>query len=190
MGDNSTKKINISAFTSKWQGLVNTIITDSFVSLPFNPQIPQNGKPPIQYPVKAIWDTGATNSSITAKTVSDLGLKPISMTKVHHANGSSMHYVYLVNIYLPNHVAIYDVKVTEIPISDSNFGILIGMDIISLGDFSLSAFEGKTSLSFRIPSVANIDYVKDINSLQHHEPGRNALCPCGSGLKYKKCHGK
>lgn len=21
------------------------------------------------------------------------------------------------------------------------------------------------------------------------EPGRNDLCPCGSGLKYKKCHG-
>ncbi|MEI7620774.1 MAG: SEC-C metal-binding domain-containing protein, partial [Candidatus Falkowbacteria bacterium] len=21
------------------------------------------------------------------------------------------------------------------------------------------------------------------------KPGRNDMCPCGSGLKYKKCHG-
>ena len=24
----------------------------------------------------------------------------------------------------------------------------------------------------------------------HKEIGRNDMCPCGSGLKYKKCHGK
>ena len=29
---------------------------------------------------------------------------------------------------------------------------------------------------------------KDPNSASH-EPGRNDLCPCGSGKKYKKCHG-
>jgi len=23
-----------------------------------------------------------------------------------------------------------------------------------------------------------------------HKVGRNDLCPCGSGLKYKNCHGK
>lgn len=25
---------------------------------------------------------------------------------------------------------------------------------------------------------------------QHHSPARNAACPCGSGLKYKHCHGR
>jgi len=29
------------------------------------------------------------------------------------------------------------------------------------------------------------------NNIQSHEPkvGRNDPCPCGSGKKYKKCHG-
>lgn len=28
-----------------------------------------------------------------------------------------------------------------------------------------------------------------INSIGSKQPGRNEQCPCGSGLKYKHCHG-
>jgi uncharacterized protein YecA (UPF0149 family) len=40
------------------------------------------------------------------------------------------------------------------------------------------------------------DNTRSFNSLEAQKPvtsfpnvGRNALCPCGSGKKYKKCHG-
>jgi hypothetical protein len=34
-----------------------------------------------------------------------------------------------------------------------NFGVLIGMDIITRGDFTVTNFEGKTIMSFRMPSL-------------------------------------
>jgi hypothetical protein len=36
--------------------------------------------------------------------------------------------------------------------------VLIGMDIISRGDFALTHKEGKTVFSFRYPSLATIDF--------------------------------
>jgi uncharacterized protein YecA (UPF0149 family) len=74
--------------------------------------------------------------------------------------------------------------------------VLIGMDIITLGDFSVTNFQGNTCMSFRVPSLHQIDYVEEANNeanipvLNSAKVGRNALCHCGSGKKYKHCHGK
>jgi hypothetical protein len=38
------------------------------------------------------------------------------------------------------------------------FNVIIGMDIITLGDFAISNKDEKTVLSFRIPSVDTIDF--------------------------------
>jgi hypothetical protein len=62
------------------------------------------------------------------------------------------------------------------------------MDIIATGGFAITNRDGKTVLSFRVPSVECIDFVKQ---MQAHPPvGRNDPCPCGSGKKFKKCHGR
>lgn len=39
--------------------------------------------------------------------------------------------------------------------------ILIGMDIITLGDFAVTNYEGVTKLSFRVPSQRHIDFVEE-----------------------------
>lgn len=37
----------------------------------------------------------------------------------------------------------------------------------------------------------NLDQPKNVKSaLRTKKPGRNEACPCGSGIKYKKCHGR
>lgn len=33
-----------------------------------------------------------------------------------------------------------------------------------------------------------IEYIEELRYLAEHDLGRNSLCPCGSGKKYKKCH--
>ena len=38
--------------------------------------------------------------------------------------------------------------------------VLIGMDIINLGDFAVSNHNGKTTFSFRMPSVDEIIFTK------------------------------
>lgn len=72
------------------------------------------------------------------------------------------------------------------------------MNVITQGDFSISNFEGKTLMSFRVPSLTHIDYVQEIldsnkyklmheKNLKAHRPD---VCGCGSGKLYKNCHGK
>lgn len=63
-------------------------------------------------------------------------------------------------MWLPNDKIIANLTVVGIDFND-DVDVLIGMDIITLGDFALSNFEGKTVFTFRIPSVAEIDYVEE-----------------------------
>lgn len=110
---------------------------------------------------KAIWDTGATNTVITQKVVDDCKLQPIGMALVHGVHGSEQAETYLVNVRLPNTVAFANVQVTKGQITGAD--ALIGMDIIRSGDFAITNTNGKTVMSFRIPSQVCIDFVKEHN---------------------------
>ena len=88
-----------------------------------------------------------------------------------------------------------DVVVTECEELSSNkdIGMLIGMDIITTGDFSITNYNEHTTMSFRTPSIQTIDFVRGmkegVNVVKDKIPGRNDPCPCGSGKKYKHCCG-
>ena len=138
----------------------------------------------------ALWDTGATNTSITLKVVDECGLKPIGMTTVHTAGGKHQTETYLIDLLLPNLVRISGLKVSCVELA-GDVNVLIGMDIISNGDFAVSNKDGKTVFSFRMPSTERIDFVAGFKKPAHSTKiGRNQKCPCGSGLKYKHCCGK
>ena len=115
-------------------GVLKNRCSISLVYLPTNPDVPL---PPI-VEFDAIWDTGATGSVITQKVVDACGLAPITMAQVHGVNSSGMSEVYLVNIYLPNHVVFIGVHVIKGELPESGADILIGMDIITRGDFAVT----------------------------------------------------
>lgn len=127
----------------------------------------------------AIWDTGATNSVISQKVVDALGLVPVSMVEVRGVNSTDRSPVYLVNIILPSKVICPAVAVTRggIPGADA----LIGMDVITWGDFHISNVGGKTVMSFRVPSRDLINYVVDLEkrdqaiSRKGHRPNPKKL---------------
>lgn len=179
------------AFTAKYNGIIREIITDAGVSIPF---VEGDKQPsPGILRTRALWDTGATNCVVTKQTAAKLNLKPSSLSDVYHAGGRTRANVYLVNIYLPNNVVVPNVRVTECEDIQDSFGIIIGMNVIAMGDFSVTNLEGRSVFSFRIPSVETIDYVEEANRIKKNQfkhVGRNDPCPCGSGLKYKKCCGK
>ena len=84
---------------------------------------------------KALWDTGATHSVITPGINSET-IKPI----------------YIIGgIILPNRVIFENWSLTESDIGGDGIDLLIGMDIISQGDFFLSTSGGKTKLCFCYP---------------------------------------
>lgn len=140
---------------------------------------------------QAIWDTGATASSITQKVVDELGLKPISMANVNTANGPTIAEVYVLDFCLPNGVVFKSVTATKGKITGPD--VLIGMDIIGAGDFAVTSENGKTVFSYRLPSIECIDFVKHqiaLNKSRFNPGGRNYPCGCGSKKPYKDCHGK
>ncbi|MDP2301791.1 MAG: SEC-C metal-binding domain-containing protein [Ignavibacteria bacterium] len=183
---------SFSAFTVNNNGRLREIITDIGISVPITDQEIKFDDPRI-YRTSALWDTGATNCVVTKSTANSMGLIPIGLTNVFHADGNNTANVYLVNIYLPNNIVISGVKVTECSDAAGAFGVIIGMDVITMGDFAITNLSGNTSMSFRIPSLEKIDYVEQAQRLnKNHFKGlpRNSLCPCGSGMKVKNCHGK
>jgi len=153
------------AFTTKPRkgGILRELINNVGVSLPYDPR--SSATPPKISKIKALWDTGATNCVITKKTAEGIGLEPFKKVLVHHAKGSSIENVYKVNIYLPNNVAIADVNITECADAE-RFGFIIGMNVITLGDFSITNVGGTTVFSFRFPSIKEIDYVKEAEAIK------------------------
>lgn len=144
------------AFTLKSSiGILRVLISDIGVSIPFL----GNEQTPI-VPFKGIWDTGASGSVITKNVVDQLGLKPTGQTIVNHAQGSGITNTYLVNLALPMNVLVQSVKVTEGQLPNG-VDLLIGMDIITLGDFSVTNKDGVTVMSFRMPSLVCHDYVPE-----------------------------
>lgn len=130
--------------------------------------------------------------ALRKRTAESLGLKPIRITKVIYGDQEADSNVYLVNLHLPNGINIRAVEVTECYSKNDNFGVIIGMQIICLGDFAITNVDNKTTFSYRFPSIETIDYAKIAEHLTKasYNLGRNKPCGCGSGEKYKNCHGK
>ena len=154
------------------------------VSQAYSPGAPN---PPAHHPFTGIWDTGATCTVVTQKVVDACGLVPRGMEKVGHALGEDTVNSYLINLGLPNGITVTGLKV--IWGKFINADVLVGMDIINLGDFSVSNMNGITRMSFRMPSLHQQDFVKGTPAHSPGTPSRNERCPCGSGKKYKYCCG-
>lgn len=153
---------------------------------------PDEMKSPSQlYETNALWDTGASSSVITKATAEALKLIPTGTAMLHHAGGQSQKNTYMVNYYLPNEVEVKGILVIECDkIHDGRCGAIIGMDIITRGDFAITNVNGNTCVSYRVPSIAMIDYVDEARKVTAAGIGRNDPCWCGSGKKYKRCHGR
>ena len=106
----------------------------------------------------SLWDTGATRSVITQEVATKLELLAEGTAKVFHAQGSKHVPKYFVNLGLPNRVQVVGVEVVEGILKGCD--VLIGMDIINMGDFAVTNQDGVTMLSFQMPSVNHIDFVK------------------------------
>jgi len=148
------------AFRTNYSGIVNALITECQIALPL--AIDQN--PQKQFlPFKAIWDTGATNSVITDNVAKKVSLLPTGMAETHGVHGTSQVHTFIVDILLPNRVCIPNVRVSEGTLLN-DVDVLIGMDIIQLGDFAISNTNGKTIFSYCLPPHKNpVDLLEKSN---------------------------
>lgn len=175
------------AITINGNGILRTLISDVGISLPFIGK-PEEQKELIIKNYKGIWDTGATGSVITKKVATELGLPITGQKEVHTATKSELKNTYLVNIYIPEKVIFQGIEVTE-GVLYGEIEMLIGMDIITSGDFVITHNQGKTKMSFGIPSIRSYDFVQKINE-KNEIINKKRICDCGSKKRYIYCHGK
>lgn len=139
----------LSVFTEQYSKRMNKII---------NSVIAINNITKLTMPAKALWDTGATGTCISKELVQKLKLQPIGMQRIQTPSGTAIVNQYKMNIMLNKEVIVKNVSVIDSEIGNQNIDILIGMDIITFGDFGISNFEDKTQFSFRVPSQEHVDY--------------------------------
>jgi hypothetical protein len=101
--------------------------------------------------IEALWDTGANRSCVSARLAERLALLKIDTADTSGISGEFSSFVHLVDIVLPNMISVRNVRVAEF-IDDNDFDVIIGMDIITCGDFAISNYGRKTLVSFRVPS--------------------------------------
>jgi hypothetical protein len=183
------------ACTFKAKGRIDRFITPVVIFPPFDPKL---GRPPKGYQALALWDTGATRSVIRPEIVAALALQATGTSQSHTAGGQTTSPTHVINIGLPNQTLIAGVLASENP-NLNGFQAIIGMDVITLGDFAITSMGGQTWMSFRCPSVQHIDYVAEQKQpaapATSSKISRNSHCPCGKKkpngipLKYKQCCG-
>ena len=179
------------AFTIKSErGTLRELRTECYASQAFDFTLPRALHPEMVEFI-GLWDTGASGTVVSKQVVQRLGLLPTGKVKVYHANGEGIVSTYLINLALPNGVGFPFLRVSEGDLL-GGIDLLIGMDVISQGDFSITNVKGNTTFSFRMPSMKEVDYTvgMDLPATGSKKPGRNEPCPCGSGKKFKQCHGK
>ena len=170
-------KYHGNAFTRHCGGLRRVLNSEAWVSEAFDPKLSSSPSPQ-SLEFMAIWDTGATNTCISKKVVTSLGLQQTGVAAVTGVHGTENRPTYLVNLTLPNKVRFPVLKVTELKFVGGD--VLIGMDIIVNGDLAITNFDGKTAFSFHCPSAGKIDFVEEINkakpkSIEDRNKARNKL---------------
>jgi hypothetical protein len=170
------------AFTCRYNGRSLRLTSEIEVFPAFLP----SQSPPQGRKYQALYDTGATHSSISPKVVADLGLASVGAQNVGVGGGTLTTTAHLVNIALPNKVMFPMMRVAQIAVH-AGIDVLIGMDILGVGDFAVTLHNGRTTFSFCCPSRREIDFVTEVDNNKIEAPAhsnkisRNSPCPCGSG---------
>lgn len=104
-----------------------------------------------------VWDTGSEGCLISPELAEKLNLILISYKIVVGVTGEQISPEYLINLFLPNGDSFEGIStLVGNRLAEDEF--IIGMSIINEGDFAITNVNNKTTMSFRSPSVARINF--------------------------------
>jgi hypothetical protein len=102
----------------------------------------------------ALWDTGAEVTCISPAVRDTLKLIPVETngtSTISGVGGDAPTEITLVSIRIIHNLEIEYCPVYVVEFKDDDFDMIIGMDIITMGDFAVCNADKKTSFSFAIP---------------------------------------
>lgn len=140
-------------YTQKCPDIIDAIISECRVCPPVDfmkGELPEE----VYISQNAMWDTGATNTLISPRIIQTLKLKPFGKSSISSANGVIEANSYLIHVGLPSGSIITNILALEN--DNEDYEIVIGMDIITQGDFAFSNKDEHSTFSFRIPSSEEI----------------------------------
>lgn len=140
-------------YTQKNSDIIDAIISECRVCAPVDflkGEMPET----VYTSQNAMWDTGATNTLISTKIVQSLKLKSFGKSSISSANSVIETNTYLIHIGIPSGSIITNILAIEN--DNEDYEIVIGMDIITQGDFAFSNKDGHSTFSFRLPSTEEI----------------------------------
>ena len=113
----------------------------------------------IKFNTSVIWDTGASSTVITQEVVNELKLKQTGVEIVNTARETGIVTPsFGIELSCGTNLRLFILRAVLGKIK-SGIDCLIGMDVIRMGDFSITNYESQPCMSFRIPSKHRIDYV-------------------------------
>ena len=127
----------IKGFTIEYPRIVDTILTEAYVS--YNGFVKK---------AVAMWDTGAMRSALDSCIIDDLEIKSESKRRMYYYGGETEADVFTVDIVLPAGIVVPNVSANSTVLEGHDFNVIIGMDIISQGDFRIDNSSGKTVFTF------------------------------------------
>ncbi len=143
------------AISALHEELVFSICTNLGVSGRVDPV--EEASPDVAW-VKALWDTGANSSCISGRLARQLGLEVADYVHIITASSREKVPTHFVNLEFSNGMKFFKIEVAQYWQGGDGSDFIVGMDIITQGDFSITNFQGQTLFSFRIPSLHSIDY--------------------------------
>lgn len=111
-------------------------------------------------PIQAAWDTGSTYTCISREFVEKYNLNVLNESSVSTPYGKVKSGEVDTIVILNNDMGFSVNAVIQDYIHEEGVDLLIGMDIISKGDFAISTYDDITCFSFRCPSQGLIDFTK------------------------------
>ena len=140
----------VTTYTKRFDQIMKAILVDCSIQLP-------NSEDCSFDLLSALWDTGANITCISSRLVDNLHLESSNEALISVANNQLISAdKYYVQLRMGDFTIPF-IEVLGLPMDESK-DIIIGMDVISKGDLSITNYEGNTVLSFRQPSLGTIDF--------------------------------
>lgn len=164
-----SKGIEVNAFTGTATGLLNRLTSDAHIGANILERDVANVDPSTWPLFTALWDTGAQSSGITLEVVEACNLVSVGEGMVTGATGEATPtLIYHITICLKSggmcisniYASLLDLK------ANPDIRMLIGMDVITRGDFAITNKNRQTQWTFRIPSEKHLDFVSDYQKKQ------------------------
>lgn len=106
----------------------------------------------------AQWDTGAQRTCISQKVVCELSLVQFGCIRLTSPAGEECVPTYKVELLLPNNVAIVNYEVPLAHFDAADVDVLVGLDVITNGEFAVGCDGERTQFTFRVPAEGLPDF--------------------------------